>query len=286
MKVFVSSTIYELIDVRSVVYETLTSLGITAVLSENNLSGFEVLPDKDSIRVCLTNVEASDVFVCILDRRYGPSLQSSGFEDVSATELEYNRAVECKKDIHFFVRDRLESDFSHWKKNGRSEELKYAWCEDPKLFKFLERHRKLNSELNRSNWITPFSHAVELSGMIRARFESQVSRKNILMAMHKNSFPMMSCSIIAKLGTKGIAVYHTAIKNIGDASAFDVQLIVNGNKSQVRSILPYREEERLDLWTPYCFVSANGGHTDKCGRCCVRAALDRRICFGRRLGFL
>src|SRR4051812_7537858 len=117
MRVFISSTAYDLIDIRAELFEYFKSLGIIPILSDNSLSDFTIEHNINSIETCLANVDRADEVVVILDKRYGPSLKSAGYDDVSATHLEFRRAIERRKPIHFFVRDRLEADFSIWKKN-------------------------------------------------------------------------------------------------------------------------------------------------------------------------
>lgn len=119
MRVFISSTCFDLIDVRAELAEQLKLIGITPILSDDKLSDFKVKPDVNSIETCLINVESCEEFILILDRRYGASLKDCGFDDFSATHLEYKRALENKIPVRVYVRDRLEADYSSWKRNGR-----------------------------------------------------------------------------------------------------------------------------------------------------------------------
>jgi AraC-like DNA-binding protein len=60
MRVFVSSTVYDLLDIRSEIAELLRSLNIQPVLSDDKLSDFEPKFDANSIEACLVNVASSD----------------------------------------------------------------------------------------------------------------------------------------------------------------------------------------------------------------------------------
>lgn len=82
MKVFVSSTSYDLLDVRAEVANLLSEMKMTPVLSDQQSSDFDVKPQKNTIEVCLMNLRISDWVICILDQRYGPSLKKAGFDDV------------------------------------------------------------------------------------------------------------------------------------------------------------------------------------------------------------
>lgn len=131
MRVFVSSTCYDLIDLRAELEAHLRDLGLQPLLSDSLTSGFEVVPTADSIETCLANVRASDAFVCVLSQRYGPSLKGAGFDDVSATHLEWLEARKAGKHIHLYARDRLLGDHAVWKKN-RDSQVNLAWVKDPK----------------------------------------------------------------------------------------------------------------------------------------------------------
>jgi len=71
MRVFISSSVYDLIDIRAELAEQLRAIGITPVLSDDKLSDFRVQHDVNSIETCLVNVDSCDEFLLILDQRMG-----------------------------------------------------------------------------------------------------------------------------------------------------------------------------------------------------------------------
>ena len=56
MRIFVSSTVFDLLDVRAEIAELLRELGIAPVMSDDKLSDFDVKQDVNSIETCLLNV--------------------------------------------------------------------------------------------------------------------------------------------------------------------------------------------------------------------------------------
>ena len=178
MRVFISSTCYDLIDLRAELEAFFRDAGVTPILSDSPNSEFELLPDKNSIETCLANVRASDAFVIILSNRYGPRLGKEGFEDVSATHLEYLEAMNSGKPIYMYVRDKLEGECSIWRKNPH-EGLKLSWCkknEDWGIFELLEAYRKLQGEKPQSNWIWTFRSSVELKQRLAIDFKEAFAR--------------------------------------------------------------------------------------------------------------
>lgn len=66
-KVFISSTVYDLIDIRAEVEEHLTKLSITPVSSSNPLTEMKAIENQDSIQICLNNIKDCDEFLLILN---------------------------------------------------------------------------------------------------------------------------------------------------------------------------------------------------------------------------
>lgn len=225
MKVFVSSTVYDLLDIRGEIEQLLRELGVTPVMSDEKLSGFDHTFDKNSIETCLLNVESSDAVIIILDQRYGPTLGSCGFEDVSATHLEYHRAKELGKPIYFYVRDRLEADFNIHKKNKSTDDLRLSWIKpgDNGLFDLLEEHRKLEAKRDESNWVTLFTNSIDLKESIRKHFEPVIKPQVLMKAIQDNRFPLFTCRCDVDFLTKNGPQFqcHVVLKNISLASAFD-----------------------------------------------------------------
>ena len=71
MRVFISSTCYDLIDLRAELEAFFRSAGIEPIMSDSLDSEFQVLQRQNSIETCLANVREADVFVIILSSRYG-----------------------------------------------------------------------------------------------------------------------------------------------------------------------------------------------------------------------
>jgi hypothetical protein len=158
MRVFISSTCYDLIDIRAELEDCFKTAGLQPVLSDSLDSDFQVSPDANSIETCLANVRSCDCFVIILSSRYGPSLKDAGYDDISPTHLEYLEARKLNLPIRMYVRDRLEADYAIWKANRFAPEIELSWCKNPKdrsILKLLHEHRAL-SEREGSNWFWTF----------------------------------------------------------------------------------------------------------------------------------
>ncbi|MDA1087640.1 MAG: DUF4062 domain-containing protein [Verrucomicrobia bacterium] len=193
-KVFISSTVYDLLDVRAELASFLTELGLEPVMSDVATSDFLVVPNANSIETCLINVDACDFFVCILCQRYGPRLGEVGFDDISATHLEYRRAKEKKIPILFYVRDRLESDHAIWKRQGCGKDAKLAWVRSPAdlgLLELMDEHRKLDAEKATSNWFATFRTSAELKEMVRNHLRLPATKSSLERAINEGRVPLI-----------------------------------------------------------------------------------------------
>jgi hypothetical protein len=204
MKVFVSSTVFDLIDVRAEVADLLRFCDIAPVLSDDKLSDFAIKPDNNSIETCLVNVDACDEMIVILDKRYGPRLGAYGYEDVSATHLEYHRFLQTKRQIHFFVRDRLEGDFGIWKKNGKKDDMDFTWIGKNQigLFHFLEERRTLTAEKDKPNWFTTFTSSSDLKAALTKYYDEAFLPQRLADAIYNNTFP----AIVVNVASECLAV--------------------------------------------------------------------------------
>jgi len=234
-RVFVSSTCYDLIDLRAEVEAALKEMGLTPSMSDRLSSEFAISLDANSIESCLVNVRSCDLFLIILSQRYGPSLAKAGYANTSATHLEYREAKRAGKPIYMYVRDRLEADFQVWKKN-RDTKPRLSWIKDGDegIFQLLDEHRQLQAEATTTNWYWAFQDSLQLKDRLRidlakpageARVQSLVADGRIALLLPKISALNLHC--IPKPGLyenqtlpPSIEVCFT-IENLGGAVAID-----------------------------------------------------------------
>lgn len=227
MRIFIASTCYDLLDLRAELEEFFRQAGVNPVLSDSLTSDFQVEPDGNSIQTCLANVRNCDAFVIVLSNRYGPSLAKAGFEDISATHLEYREAVKSKKPIHMYVRDRLEADFTTWKTNRDRANLNLPWCKekrDWKLFELLQEHRKLVEGSTRSNWLSLFRTSTELKQGLARHFKETFDRVLISRLFENGRIPFLQVSGIITQQVRKECKLDLTIRNVSGAIAVSPHL--------------------------------------------------------------
>jgi hypothetical protein len=124
--IFISSTDYNLKDLRAELARYLENSGYKAILS--SAEGF---PDSSPIlepwESCLPALEHSFVMTLIIDGKYGQSLEWPNFSDqfkdrkVSPTHAEYIFAHQSKKRMFVFIRKELMAYYQSYRKVFKDE---------------------------------------------------------------------------------------------------------------------------------------------------------------------
>jgi hypothetical protein len=233
--VFVSSSCFDLIDLRAELEVFLRNLGVIPLLSDRPSSEFEVGGYGNSIETCLANVRKSATFLCILSQRYGPRLGKVGFEDISATHLEYRTARSAGRAIYMYVRDRLDADFSVWRANGASTSLQLPWvrkAQDFGLFELIEEHSALIETSPTSNWKWTFRDSVELKQRISFDLRRQSARAILKRLVEAGQLPVLTLRFGSGF-TSGVGEYgiKLRVRNLGSTPALDLALEAEGSGS-------------------------------------------------------
>ena len=143
-RVFVSSTYYDLKQIRSSIENFIKSLGFEAILSEKGDIAYT--PDIPLDESCYREVENSDIFVIIIGGRYGSEKSGSKkkmpkqFFDryESITKTEYLNAIRRDVPIYILVEKSVYSEFETFLKNKNNKLINYAHVDSVNIFHFIE----------------------------------------------------------------------------------------------------------------------------------------------------
>jgi hypothetical protein len=154
--VFVSSTCYDLQQVRTNIRSFVEEIGMEPLLSEYD--SFPVDPAAGTVENCLKTVEQrADVFILIIGGRYGFDKTPSG---KSITNLEYLRAKAKGIPIFVFVHKPVLSYLEVWKLNSDGN---YKGIVDTtKLFEFVSSLRDSGG-----TWVYPFESAHDITTTLK-----------------------------------------------------------------------------------------------------------------------
>jgi len=157
-RVFVSSTCYDLKQVRNDLKIFLEGHGLEAVLSE--FDSFPVDPNASNLDNCLRAVEAkADIFVLIVGGRYG----SDSSQGKSITNLEFLTAKAKGTPAYVFVLRSILDILPVWNANPSANFS--GVVDSPKLFEFVVSLRD-----GGDTWVFPFDAAQDVCAALRTQF--------------------------------------------------------------------------------------------------------------------
>ncbi|CAN7380921.1 DUF4062 domain-containing protein [Massilia sp. LjRoot122] len=187
MRIFLSSTTYDLYDVRAFVIHELEKDGHEVVYHENATFPVHFGHSHDE---CLEAVKKCDVVVCIVDRRYGGRYKGIGapyitnqtieirqhdesgrvlnkeitipVEQLSISWCELITAFEHKMPVMTFARKRMLDEKETRRRNQNVTDFLPAYVENNRVFDFVDWITKQQ----RSNWVAAFDSIVDLRSML------------------------------------------------------------------------------------------------------------------------
>ncbi|HGF3751043.1 TPA: DUF4062 domain-containing protein [Vibrio parahaemolyticus] len=173
LKVFVSSTYYDLKHVRSYVGAFIEKIGYEAVMSEKGRIAYT--PESALDMSCYRDAEACDLFVLIVGGRYGSAVSDTDTakldEDFytryeSVTRKEFDSAHSRDVPTYILVDKSVMSEYETFKKNRENKTINYAHVDSVNIFLFLDE--VLNKQ--RNNPVFQFEQAQDIEDWLKSQW--------------------------------------------------------------------------------------------------------------------
>ena len=133
--VFVSSTMYDLSELRAQLGQLVDRLGWRAIMSEHD--SFPIDPDQTTVENSRRNVrQNADIFVMVVGARYGSIDVGT---DKSVTNLEFVDARACGVPVYVFVNSDVLAQLQVWKANPEGDYTSIV--DTPRIFEFIDSFR-------------------------------------------------------------------------------------------------------------------------------------------------
>ncbi|WP_395047118.1 DUF4062 domain-containing protein [Flavobacterium sp.] len=187
VNVFVSSTCYDLSQIRADMSDFIISLGHQPFLSE--FDNFPINPNIQTIENCINNVKKeSDIFVLIIGNRYG-SLIESGH---SITNLEFLTAKNKNIPIYTFIDKKVLTALSFWKSNKNADFNNIV--DNVKIFEFIEDIRE-----NHKLWSFEFEKSQDIISILKTQISYLFKESlNLRVKLSNNKSPILELPISNK----------------------------------------------------------------------------------------
>jgi len=177
-RIFISSTCYDLSQIRQDLKDSIAAMGHIPVMSEDK--EFPVNPMASTVENCIEAVKKeADIFVLIIGNRYGYKLESGQ----SITNTEFLTAVLKGIPIYTFTQKSMIHVLPLWKKNPNADYSDYV--DDTKVFEFIEDVRS-----KRGLWNFEFDNAQDIIDILKSQlsilFSESLSERLTLKASVDN----------------------------------------------------------------------------------------------------
>jgi len=152
--VFISSTVFDLKDLRNILSDTLTAHDFKTLMSEEGT--IPVDSSKHSYQICIEAAKKCDFLIAIIDSRFGGEVPGQKGKSITLAEIE--AALDSKKKVFVFVRQSV-WDAKETLRGYNIEEFRPSKIvEDVRVFDVIDSIK----ERTNGNWIFQFTTGTDL----------------------------------------------------------------------------------------------------------------------------
>jgi hypothetical protein len=177
-KVFISSTYYDLRQVRADLERFIKDLGYETVLNEQgNIPYGKDLKLED---YCYKEINNVDIIVALIGGKYGTESKN---EKNSISQMELKTAFDLNKQVYIFIDKGVYNEYRFFLSNKANENIKYTYADNVKIYEFIEFVESLPNNntihgFETSNDITTFLKE-QWSGLFQRFLQEQTRLKEI-----------------------------------------------------------------------------------------------------------
>ena len=172
MTIFLSSTCYDLTDLRAEVGKFLIEKGHTLLLSDRN--NFPVEMGKHRHDVCIDNVGKCDLFILVIDSRYGADYYKE--PSISITWAEFREAIRTKRQAIALVRREVFNERQTCRKNQKLKNpFVPFYADNIKIFDIIDEIQKNENGI----WMQPFDNSIDVKETLENIYATKHSPLNV-----------------------------------------------------------------------------------------------------------
>jgi|ERR1035441_8085999 hypothetical protein len=233
-RVFVSSTFYDLKQIRTDLERFIRDLGYDPVLHER---GSVPYGNKEKLEeYCYREIRQVELLVSIVGSRFG---SQSDHKPYSISQQELKTAYELGTQVFIFVEATVLGEYQTYLKNKDATEtaFKYAHVDDVRVYRFLEEVHGLPN----NNPITPFSSVQDIIAFLREQWAGMFQR--FLQNEERQKEVQILKDLQANMQTLNqLVTYLTKEKQNSDQAIRDILTANHPAFAELRKLLdvPYR----------------------------------------------
>lgn len=167
-RIFISSTFYDLRQIRAELDMFIESLGYEPIRNEEG----DIPYGKDEAleEYCYKEIKGIDILISIIGGRFG---SESKRNTSSISQIELRTALKEGKQVYIFIDKNIIAEYETYLLNKDSEtEIKYRYVNDIRIYKFIEEIRALSANNN----IKGFETASDITKYLKEQFAGLFQR--------------------------------------------------------------------------------------------------------------
>lgn len=160
-RVFISSTFYDLKQVREDLERFIREMGYEPIRNETGSIPY----GKDDPPECYAywEVELCDILISIIGGRYGSESQQENPYSISQREL--RTALEHGIQVFIFIEKSVQAEFSTYQLNKDNKQIKYRFIDNLRIYEFIDEVYSLP----RNNPIAAFETSADITSYLRSQ---------------------------------------------------------------------------------------------------------------------
>jgi hypothetical protein len=166
-RVFISSTFYDLRQVRADLERFIRDMGFDPVLNER---GSVPYGNEEKLEeYCYKEIELCDILLSIVGGRFGTGSQH---EPYSISQMELKTALRLGRPVYIFVERGVLSEYSTYLKNKEVKKIVYSFVDDIRVYRFLDEVHALPN----NNPIAPFETTQDIISYLKEQWAGLLQR--------------------------------------------------------------------------------------------------------------
>ncbi len=160
-RIFISSTFYDLRQIRADLEKFIDSLGFEAVRNEEGDIPYG--KEEELQEYCYKEIANVDILVSVIGGRYG---SESNLSKYSISQKELKTAIEQNKHVFIFIDKNVSSEYETYVLNKENESIQYKYVDNKLIYTFIEEIKGLK----KNNVIKEFETADEIVNYLREQW--------------------------------------------------------------------------------------------------------------------
>ncbi len=166
-RVFISSTFFDLRQIRSDLDTFIENLGYDPIRNEE---GDIPYGKEDALEeYCYKEIKSIDILVSIIGGRFGSESRKNSS---SISQMELKTALKENKQIYIFIEKNVLSEYETYLLNKNAENFQFRYVDDKRVYTFIEEIKNLNANNN----IKGFETASEITKYLKEQFAGLFQR--------------------------------------------------------------------------------------------------------------